>query len=89
MFTREVGALVTRVSGTLLDYHSTIKTRMTDAETEGWAHMCLAVKNVLLPYIQVKLNTVIYIYILYFYTKSGKILLNIFHFLLAASFNQH
>ena len=53
MVTRELQALLTRVTRTLLDYHTTAKTRMTSSETDGWGSMCAAVKNVLLPYIEV------------------------------------
>ena len=53
MITRELQTLLIRVTRTLLDYHTTAKTRMTPSESEGWGFLCAAVKNVLLPYIQV------------------------------------
>merc|ERR1712227_418601 len=31
---------------------------LSSADNEGWGHLCLAVKNILLPYIQIALNAV-------------------------------
>ena len=56
MVTRELQGLLTRLTRTLLDYHTTAKTRMSPSETDGWSSLCAAVKNVLLPYIQVTFN---------------------------------
>ena len=54
LVTSRVQQLLAATTATMLDLHTTAKTRMTAADTEGWCQLCLAVRNILLPYIQVK-----------------------------------
>ena len=54
LVTSRVQQLLGATTATMLDLHTTAKTRMTAADAEGWSQLCLAVRNILLPYIQVK-----------------------------------
>merc|ERR1719188_1373938 len=55
---RSVQELLGKLTKTMLDYHTTSKTSLSSADNEGWGHLCLAVKNILLPYIKIALNAV-------------------------------
>jgi len=56
--TASVQNLLAKMTERLFDYYSTSKTGWGAAELEGWSQLCNAVKNVLLPYIQVALDAV-------------------------------
>ena len=59
MVTGAVSTLLVSVTSTLADYHTTAKTSMTSTDSQGWSQLCLAVKNILLPYIQVRKRLVL------------------------------
>ena len=56
--TREVQSLLTSLTTTMLNFHSTANTGLSPAHTEGWSQLCLATRNILLPYLQAAINTV-------------------------------
>jgi len=56
--TSNVQQLLKSLSRTLLDYQSTSGTSWSDLDQRGFVEMCIAVQNVLLPYIQTALNAV-------------------------------
>jgi len=56
--TSNVQQLLKSLSTTLLDYQSTSGTSWSDLDQRGFVEMCIAVQNILLPYIQTALNAV-------------------------------
>ena len=53
-----VQSLLCSLTRTMLAFHSTVHTSLGQADTEGWAQLCLATNNLLLPYLQSALSLV-------------------------------
>ena len=53
-----VQSLLCSLTRTMLAFHSTVHTSLGQGDTEGWAQLCLATNNLLLPYLQSALNLV-------------------------------
>jgi len=53
-----VQSLLCSLSTTMLAYHSTVHTGLSQADSEGWVQLCLATNNLLLPYLQAAINLV-------------------------------
>ena len=53
-----VQSLLSSLTTTMLNFHSTANTGLSPADSEGWLQLCLATRNILLPYLQSAINTV-------------------------------